>query len=90
MLPPPLPPPAVYYFPPAAAYHLHGESEEWDMNAPTSAASVQSLAAASLQLLGKEGLGKDASLCPGAMEESLRVVPPTPRWQQEPPAQGSR
>lgn len=53
MLPPLLPPPAVYYFPPAAAYHRHGESEEWDMNAPTSAASVQSLAAASFQLLGK-------------------------------------
>ncbi|KAM9522435.1 uncharacterized protein ACIB01_016112 isoform 1-T1 [Guaruba guarouba] len=53
----PLPPQAVYYFPPAVAYHLHGESEERDMNAPTSA---QSLAAASFQLLGKRGFSKAA------------------------------
>ncbi|XP_075375525.1 uncharacterized protein LOC142418077 isoform X8 [Mycteria americana] len=64
MLPPPLPPPAVSYFPPAAAYHLLGESEEWDMNAPTSAASVQSLAAAPFQLLGERGFRQSCQPLP--------------------------
>lgn len=64
----PLPPRAVYYFPPAVAYHLHCESEERDMNAPTSA---QSLAAASFQLPGKGGFRQS---CPGAMEERAQEM----------------
>lgn len=39
-------------------------SEEWDMNAPTSAAPVQGLAAASFQLLGERGFRESCQALP--------------------------